>query len=79
MALARIAVKVAEREELLQEDFAHAGLFAQLPQGSAFERLIDVDKSARKSPFSLEGRQIPPDEQHLELAFVNPAYHAIDR
>jgi hypothetical protein len=74
-----ITVRVAEGEELLEEDVRHAGLLFELATSGSLERLALANESTRQRPATLEGRNAPPDQQDLQLARAQREDHEIDR
>ena len=70
---------VAEGVKLLQEDLRQAGLLLQFPPGGLLQRLVHVDEPARQGPLAGEGLQVPLDQGHLQVLFVQAEDHAIDR
>ena len=53
---ARIAPGISKRVKLLDADVFESRLFLQLAERGFFKRLILLDKTAGKRPFSLKGR-----------------------
>ena len=75
---ARIAARLAEGVQLLEDDAAHAGLLVELAPRGVVERLVDADEAAGQRPAAAVRRIGALDDQGLQHAALDGQQHDVD-